>query len=54
MECQRQLVISIKVYLSKRRHNCWVLLQLKEFTDKVLFCQTQRLQLTENLLKDLQ
>jgi hypothetical protein len=30
-----------------------MLLQLEELADKVLFCQTQRLQLTEDLLKDL-
>lgn len=40
-------------YLRKRRCNCWVLLQLKELADEVLLCQTQRLQLTKDLLKYL-
>lgn len=43
-----------QIYLSERGCNCWVLLQLKELADEVLFCETQRLQLAEDLLKDLQ
>lgn len=31
-----------------------MLLQLKELADEVLFCETQRLQLAEDLLKYLQ
>lgn len=42
------------IYLSKRGCNCQGLLQLKELADEVLFCKTQRLQLTEDLLKYLQ
>lgn len=41
-------------YLCERRQNGLVLLQFKELADEVLFCETQRLQLTEDLLKYLQ
>lgn len=43
-----------RFYLSQRRHNSRVLLQLEELADEVLFCETQRLQLAEDLLKYLQ
>lgn len=42
------------MYLCKGRHNRLMLLQLKELADEVLFCKTQRLQLTEDLFKYLQ
>lgn len=42
------------MYLRKRGYNQLVLLQLKELADEVLFCKTQRLQLTEDLLKYLE
>lgn len=43
-----------QTYLCKGGCNCEVLLQLKELADEILFCKTQRLQLTEDLLKYLQ
>ena len=39
------------LYLSQGRLHCGMLLQLEELADEVLFCQTQRLQLAEDLLK---
>lgn len=42
------------IHLSKRGCDCWVLLQLEELADEVLFCQTKRLQLTQDLLENLQ
>lgn len=42
------------MYLCKGGQNCLVLLQLKKLADEVLFCKTQRLQLTEDLFKYLQ
>lgn len=46
--------IGLQIYLSKRGRNGRVLLQLEELADEILFCETQRLQLTEDLLKYLQ
>lgn len=43
-----------QTYLCERGQNSLVLLQLKELADEVLFCETQRLQLTEDLFKYLQ
>lgn len=42
------------MYLCKGGHNRLVLLQLEKLADEVLFCKTQRLQLTEDLFKYLQ
>lgn len=42
------------IHLSQRGSNYHVLLQLKELANEVLLCETQRLQLTEDLLKYLQ
>ena len=41
------------LYLGQGRLHGGVLLQLEELADEVLLCQAQRLQLTEDLLEDL-
>lgn len=44
----------LEMYLCEGGCNCLVLLQLEELADEVLLCETERLQLTEDLLKYLQ
>jgi len=42
-----------EAYLSQRGQHRWMLLQLEELADEILLRQTERLQLTEDLLEDL-
>lgn len=46
--------IRSNIYLGKWRLKCQGLLQLEELADEVLFCKTQGLQFTEDLLEYLQ